>query len=141
MGNSKSLYLNSFFAGSAFRAMAEIISHFLSPDGFFYLYEAHPFCSMFESGEKFNSKIKYSYFSNGEAQGWDEPCFDYSDKSYIVRSPSYEWQWSIADVVCALLRANLSLSFLHEHNTMPDDGFAKMQREENGFFVPNLHTN
>ncbi len=115
---------------------ADIISHFLARDGFFYIYEAHPFCGMFEYGEKFLSEIKYSYFSSGDAQYWDDSAPDYADKSYIVRSPSYEWQWSLADIINALLRAKLALDFVHEHDTMPYDGFAEMQRAENGFFVP-----
>jgi hypothetical protein len=43
---------------------------------------------------------------------------DYADASYIPQHPSYEWQWSLGDVVNAVLQAGLRLELLNEYDRL-----------------------
>jgi SAM-dependent methyltransferase len=78
---------------------AETIAFFLKPSGFLYIMEEHPFSAVLDDNEPCLSR-KYPYFHS------DEPDHDEYD--------TYQWSWSLSDVVNALIRAGLRIEFLHE---------------------------
>ena len=99
-------------------AWAAIVARYLKPGGTFYIMESHPFLMVFDD-ESRELKPRYPYFHDREPVKWPGNYPDYDDGDYIVKNPSWEWQWTLGDVVNSLLKAGLRLEFLHEHRTMP----------------------
>jgi SAM-dependent methyltransferase len=90
---------------------AEVVAHFLKPGGFFYIVEYHPFISMLgDDGltfeyPYFHTPIPIKLHSTGSYAAPNAPGFSHTE---------YNWSHSLADVVNAVIRANLRLEFLHE---------------------------
>jgi SAM-dependent methyltransferase len=106
---------------------ARIIAHFLKPGGTFYLMESHPFLNMFEETKPGELDIVYSYFHREEPTRWDNDDPDYADESYVSQTPSYEWHWSVSDILNALLKAGLRLELLNEYDRLFFRYFTSME--------------
>ena len=99
-------------------AWARVIAHFLKPGGLFYLLEGHPFLNMIEESRPGVLELAYSYFHGPEPTCWDDESPDYADASYVPRSPTYEWSWTVSDILSALLGAGLRLESFHEFDAL-----------------------
>jgi SAM-dependent methyltransferase len=97
---------------------ARIIAHFLKPGGFFYLMETHPFCNMLDDPKPGELTFAYSYFHTPEPTRWVDDGPDYADESYTPKQPSYEWDWSVGDILNALLKVGLHLEFFNEYERL-----------------------
>lgn len=97
---------------------ARIVRNRLKPGGVFYIMEGHPFLNVFDD-ESEGLLVKYDYFHGIDPVKWPGDYPDYAGDGYVVRSPSWEWQWTVGDVVNALLGAGLRMEFLHEHRYLP----------------------
>lgn len=95
---------------------ARVAAHFMRPGGILYLLESHPFSHVMEETPAGELAITYPYFHSPEPTRWDVGDADYADASYVPQHPSYEWQWSVSDIVNAVLAAGLQIDFLHEYD-------------------------
>lgn len=118
-------------------AWAKIISHFLKPDGIFYIVDGHPLANMFDEESKDQLIIKRSYFNNGPIK-YNCP-FTYTDgDAYLTNDLSYEWSHSIGEIVNSLINSGLEIKFINEfpfsfHRYLPF-----MIEDENGWWrLPN----
>ncbi|HEX8128377.1 MAG TPA: class I SAM-dependent methyltransferase [Pyrinomonadaceae bacterium] len=90
---------------------AAVVSHFLKPGGFFYIAEFHPFVFMLGDDGRtfeypyFHTPVPIELVSTGSYAAPEAKDFSHTE---------YNWSYSLADVVNALLRAGLHLEFLHE---------------------------
>jgi len=103
---------------SDLNAWAKIIRKYLKPGGFFYIMESHPFLWVFDD-ESDCLTVRYQYFHDEAPFEWPAEYPDYSDADYTVKSPSWEWQWSMSDILNALIENGLEINFLHEHSVIP----------------------
>jgi len=116
---------------------AKIIAHFLKPGGFFYIMEGHPLLYTFDDDGKWTFIL--SYFHQEHPYFWGEDTTDYMDTSYHPESPTYEWQWSISDIINALLRAGLRLEFFNEFGAVDNPVYPGMVKREDGLYTfPNM---
>ncbi|MBZ0179674.1 MAG: class I SAM-dependent methyltransferase [Melioribacteraceae bacterium] len=97
---------------------AEIISHFLKPEGEFILVEFHPVVWMFDDHIKY---VKYNYFK-------DEPIIEtvsgtYADKSANIEFKSVNWNHSLSEVINSLLNHGLVLNSFNEYDFSPYNCF------------------
>ena len=90
---------------------AEVVSHHLKPGGVFYIVEFHPFAAVFEASEAGEMTPAHDYFHHELFSEGGEPGYAGTE---VLETPSYEWQHSLSDIVCALIDAGLSMEFLHE---------------------------
>jgi SAM-dependent methyltransferase len=95
-----------------------LIKGYLKPGGVFYIMESHPFLYVFDDDAD-ELRVRYGYFHEDDPNEWEGDYPDYDDGDYMVQSPSWEWQWSMGDIVNSLIKSGLRLEFLHEHTTMP----------------------
>lgn len=86
-------------------------AHFLALDGTLYIQDGHPFMNIFEYDEP-DFRMTYSYFNRSEPTNYG--FGDYSDPHFQTKHPSYEWSWSLSDIINAVLKAGLKIEFLHE---------------------------
>jgi SAM-dependent methyltransferase len=95
---------------------ARSVSFHLKEGGVFYIFETHPTILMFDDTLVNSFQIRYPYFHRRDPIHFDDDHPDYADNSYIPRYKTYEWQWSLSDVVNALIRQGLTIEFLNEHD-------------------------
>jgi len=116
---------------------AEIIAQFLKPGGFFYIMEGHPLLYTFD--DEGNWQFNLSYFHNDTPTKWDDEGPDYMDPTYITKSASYEWQWSVSDIINTLIGAGLRIEFFNEFEAMRDQVYPEMVLREDGLYsFPNM---
>jgi len=111
-----------------------IVAGFLRPGGTFYLMETHPILSALEEEPPGELAFKYRYFHRDEPTVWDGDDPDYADGNYIPRNPSYEWDWTVSDVVSALLNAGLQLELLNEYERLFHRAFPSMTTDDGRWF-------
>jgi SAM-dependent methyltransferase len=91
-----------------------IITHFLKPGGFFYIFENHPVLNAMNDPENVSElKITHSYFHTAEPER-GEITVSYAGAQSDAPYTSYEWTHSMGDIVNALVSSGLTIEFLHE---------------------------
>jgi len=100
---------------------AEIVCHFLKPGGSLYLAEAHPVAMVFDDAAPLpdgRPGFFAPYFSR-EVVVMEE-SHDYIDETTTVaNATTYTWVHPLGDIISGLLRAGMSLDWLHEHDGVP----------------------
>jgi len=114
-------------------AWAKIIAYFLKPGGIFYIMDGHPLLYTFDDEGQW--RFQLSYFHHDSPYLWDDESPDYMDTSYTPKSPSYEWQWSVSDIINAVINAGLSLEFFHEFEALEDPVYPEMVQREDGLYT------
>lgn len=114
-------------------AWARIIADHLKPGGSFYIMEGHPLITTFDERGKYEFSL--SYFHNPAPYIWDDEGPDYMDGAYIVKNPSFEWQWAVSDIINAVIGAGLKLDFFHEFHALEDHVFPEMVMQESGLYT------
>ncbi len=110
---------------------ARIVSNYLKQGGVFYIVDFHPFAAVFESTEEGDMAPTYSYFHHEQFTEGGEPS--YAGKE-IIKTPTYEWQHSLGDIVCALIDAGLRIEFLHEFPFTCYQALPVMERGNDGWW-------
>jgi SAM-dependent methyltransferase len=113
---------------------ARIIARHLVPGGFLYIMETHPICNIFDETAPGQLAITYPYFHRPEPTLWDDDDPDYADPSYTPQNPSYEWDWSLSDILNALLKAGLQLNFFNEYERLFFKYFPGMESHSEGWY-------
>jgi SAM-dependent methyltransferase len=93
---------------------ARTVRHLLVDGGFFYILDGHPFRNVMldEDGETQPNRIVGDYFRK---KVWHyEGMGDYTDPNFMAQGDSYEWDWTLGEVVTALCDAGMRIEFLHE---------------------------
>jgi SAM-dependent methyltransferase len=121
------------------REWARIITHFLKPGGVLYLMEAHPIIHIFDDTKKGPLNIIHGYFHNDEPLIWDDHAPDYSDPTYLKVNPSFEWQWTVSDIINSLISAGLTIEFFNEFDKTFDQALPDMESDDDIWWtLPNL---
>lgn len=97
----------------------EIIAHFLKPGGAFYFAEGHPAALVLDDETPCADGCPgfFAPYFQREALIMDDHR-DYADpNARLANTRTHQFMHPLADVVMALLRAGLTLEFLHEHET------------------------
>lgn len=92
---------------------AETVSACLKPGGIFYIIEVHPFFFNCEE-EEASYVFKDPYFPKGKVLFFDEEWPDYADANHISSNPTYEWQWTVSDILNALIKSGLTIEMVDE---------------------------
>lgn len=93
---------------------AQTVRHLLVEGGVFYIFDGHPFRSVLldETGSNSINTIQGSYFHK---EVWQyEDMGDYTDPALKIPTQSFEWNWTLGDIVTAFCDAGLRIVFLHE---------------------------
>jgi len=112
-------------------AYARSVRRLLKNGGFFYLFDGHPFRNLLldENGEVHPEHIVGDYFRK---RVWEyEGMGDYTDPDFLTPTPSYEWDWTLGEVVTALCDAGLRIEFLHEFPQYYYSGYTPYDIEDN----------
>ncbi len=110
---------------------AQTVRLLLKDGGFFYLMDRHPFrnAMLDENGETQPDRIVGDYFRK---QVWEyDGLGDYTDPEFLAPTPSYEWDWTLGEVVTAFCQAGLRIDFLHEFPQYFYNGYTPCDVEDN----------
>jgi len=119
---------------SDLQAWAGIIRRYLKPGGIFYLMESHPFLHVFDD-ESEELVVRYPYFHRETPYKWPADYPDYSNSEYLVKTPTWEWQWSLSDILSALINNGMKIDFFHEHRVIPWKALPCMIKSDDGFWT------
>ena len=120
-------------------AWAAVIARFLKPGGTFYMLDVHPMSLVFDAVQgpdgKTDLRPVYSYFPDpaGILDDGERPTYAGATP---IRTPVYEWQHSLSEVVNALLRAGLTIEFLNEFPVAPYRAFPQMRHRDGWWRLP-----
>lgn len=112
---------------------AQVIAHFLKPNGIFYIVDDHPFMRTLSAGASGALVVANSYFfaeepSRIEARGsYAAP----GDEQTPLRH-WYIWYHSMGEILAALIGAGLQIEFLHEFPFAMRAKFPGMERGADG---------
>lgn len=114
------------------RRWAQIAAGYLKPGGVFYIAEFHPFMMVFDD-HAVPPRVDYPYFHSEPLEfPTDVP---YADHSARVSQPvSYEWAYTLSDIISNLIDAGLRIQFLHEFDYVGYEMYPFMVRGEDGFW-------
>lgn len=110
---------------------AQTVRQLLREDGFFYLYDGHPFRAVLldEAGETTPSNTIQGDYFRKEVWQYDH-MGDYTDPDLKIPVPSYEWHWTLGEIVTALCDAGLRIEFLHEFPQYFYGGYSAYNEDE-----------
>ncbi|RYD96911.1 MAG: class I SAM-dependent methyltransferase [Sphingobacteriales bacterium] len=108
---------------------AAIVNRFLKPEGKFIFVEFHPVIWMLD--EDFQ-QIKYRYFK-------DEPIVEttvgtYADREAPIEHQSVSWNFSLSEMMTALLKQDLNIRHFEELDYSPYPCFKEVEEVEPGKF-------
>ena len=114
---------------------ARIIAHYLKPGGIFYIMESHPISIVCEETKSGELTIANRYFHQADPTLWDENYPDYADGEYVPQHPSYEWEWSLSDIINAVLKAGLVIESFHEYERIFFKRYKGMAEAPGGWYT------
>ena len=118
------------------KVWANTIRSLLAPNGFFYVFDSHPFLMALDE-EKIGQgimEVKYSYFIRTA-----DP--DYGIGGYASprkHALNYAWMYTISDIVNMLSAAGLDIVFLNEHDRLFYDLGGMFRDGANLFYYEHL---
>ncbi len=118
------------------RRWAQIVAHFLKPDGALYLAEGHPAALVLDDAAPGESAMPgwfAPYFSH-EALVIDDPSDYADDTARLTHARTYEWLHPLGVIVTALIEAGLTLRWLHEHDAVPWRMFELLVQDAEGMY-------
>lgn len=87
---------------------ADIVKQLLKKNGYMYIVDLHPFTNILS----YNLKMTYDYFDKGPFK--DDATGSYTNWNEKTKGVTYEWSYTMSDIVNALLQSGLTIEFLHE---------------------------
>ena len=114
---------------------ARLVAARLKPGGLLYLMDSHPSLDLFYEQVPGEMKVNHSYFHTPEPEagkGGEEA--DYADKDYFPAARSFGWNWTLSEIINAIVGAGMRLEKLSEYDRFFCSIFPGMVREEFGWW-------
>lgn len=108
---------------------AEVVRHFLKPEGQLLLVEFHPFVWAFDNDF---TTIGYDYFNRAAIHEVENGT--YAERDAPIQIEYVSWNHPISEVVNALLEVGLRIEGFHEYDYSPYDCFSHTVEDEPGKF-------
>jgi SAM-dependent methyltransferase len=115
---------------------AQIVAHFLKPNGRLYLADGHPAAYVFDDDAQLADGMPglfVPYFQR-EPLVLDNPL-DYADENARLQNArTVEWIHPLSETINGLIAAGMRLDWLHEHDSVPWRMFRCLQRTDGGAY-------
>ena len=114
------------------KAWARVVRSMLKDDGYFYVYDSHPFMHIFNYellAKERKLDIKYDYFNAPADVEFEIGGYAASERY----AENYWWNHSLSDIINALIEAGLTIEYLHEFDTLFWN-YGNMTKVSNGLF-------
>lgn len=115
---------------SKLKKWAKLMNQYLKPGGTLYIVEVHPFTGIIS----YDFKFEYKYFKKGPYI--DDSSGTYTDWNEDVKGVTYEWSYTMSDVINVLIDQGLKIEFVHEFPyTMYDQFPGFMEKNKKGQYI------
>ena len=114
-------------------AWGQVVARYVKPGGIFYIVEDHPMFRTFRAGPGDTFRAERRYFHSDTPQRI-EGQGSYATGGAGSAGDSYIWDFSMGDVVNALIDAGLQIDFLHEFPYAARAKFPFMVQGEDGWW-------
>ena len=113
---------------------AQVIAHFLVPDGIFYVVDTHPVAQIFDDHLPTPGlRLLYPYF-HGPEPFVDEHGGCYAAPDAPITSVEHFWLHTMSDIIGALLRAGLRIESFEEYPFLGWKFFRWMEQRGDGWW-------
>ena len=112
-------------------AWADVVAESLKPGGVFYIIDFHPYLGTLGQLESGHLGPEYNYFHERRFMEGNLPSYTGAD---LVKSPCWEWQHSLGEIVTALSEVGLNIEFLHEFAFCRFRAFPEMELCPDGWW-------
>ena len=108
---------------------ADVVSHFLKPNGVFVMADFHPVVWMYDNDFK---EVFYSYFNI-------EPIYEtetgtYAERDAAIETHTISWNHSISELLNALIQSGIEIKTFNEYDYSPYNCFNETEEFEKGKF-------
>ncbi len=108
----------------------QIVARYLKPGGRFHIVEFHPMTNPFDPNNREGTmELALPYFHRVQPLRWVEKG-SYADPDADFVHESYEWPYSIADVINSLIAAGLRIEYFNEFPDSISECFPGRMRED-----------
>lgn len=104
---------------------ANVITHFLKPNGSFIMADFHPFVWMYDNDFK---EVFYNYFNVEPII--EEQTGTYADRLSEIETKTFGWNHPISDILNALIHSGLKINCFNEYNYSPYNCFNQTEEFE-----------
>jgi SAM-dependent methyltransferase len=119
------------------KSWAKYISHFLKPNGFFYILDSHPTGNIFDDECEDDLIVRYPYFHQEKPLEFDEEGSYADEKAKLMNTKEYGWVHDMGSIVYSLVNAELRIDFLHEYPFVAWKMFPFLeQKEDDWWYLP-----
>jgi len=113
---------------------AQFISHYLKPNGFFYILDSHPTGNIFDDECEDDLVIRYPYFHRDKPFEFDEEGSYVDERAKLTNTKEYGWIHDMSSIINSLIGAGLQLEFLHEYPFVAWKMFPFLEKKEDGWW-------
>ncbi|MFW9902796.1 MAG: class I SAM-dependent methyltransferase [Candidatus Thorarchaeota archaeon] len=113
---------------------AQHISHFLKPNGFFYILDSHPMGNIFDDECEDDLIVRYPYFHLDKPLEFDEEGSYADEEAKITNTKEYGWVHDMGSIVNSLIKTELRIDFLHEYPFVAWKMFPFLEQKEDGWW-------
>ncbi|MGY1857587.1 class I SAM-dependent methyltransferase [Modestobacter sp. SYSU DS0290] len=119
------------------RSWAATVAHLLRPGGVFFVRDGHPLLTAVRSDATGGSlALEGPYFGTGAPLRDDGGATYADDEVRLANAVTYQWPYSIADVLQSLLGAGLRLTSFAEHRSVPWRALPSLVPGAGGWVLP-----
>lgn len=113
---------------------AKFISHYLKPNGFFYILDSHPTGNIFDDECENDLIIRYPYFHQKEPLEFDEEGSYADEGAKLSNTKEYGWVHDLGSIVNSLIQAGLRIEFIHEYPFVAWKMLPFLEQKEDGWW-------
>ena len=114
----------------------QIAARYLKPGGIFYIVELHPISvTLDDEIVEPGLHIRYPYFHGREPMRFDDGVsYADPDPQRAVQMTNYQWNYSLGEVINALINAGLRIEFVHEFPMTTYRHLPSMEKGTDGWY-------
>lgn len=98
---------------------ARNVATLLKPGGRLFLREGHPMLFTLDEDCRDELRVIHSYFERPEPMIWDDESTYVATDGTLKSTITHEWNHGLAEIISALLRHDLNLTDIEEHDCIP----------------------
>jgi SAM-dependent methyltransferase len=116
------------------KSWAQYISHYLKPNGFFYILDSHPTGNIFNDECEDDLIIRYPYFHLEKPLEFDEEGSYADEEAKLTNKKEYGWVHDMGSIVNSIIDAGLRIEFLHEYPFVAWKMFPFLEQKEDDWW-------
>jgi SAM-dependent methyltransferase len=112
---------------------ARTVARLLRPGGRLFIREGHPMLwTLADARPDGLIVVEYPYFERDEPQVWEDPGTYVQTDASFAHNTAHEWNHGLGQIITALMDADMTITGLTEHDSVPWDALPGLMEEIGG---------